>query len=61
MSTSPHIRCAFCKARADQVDHLVKGRTSVMICDLCVADAVEVIEAAKIMAPPGPKPMAEAS
>ncbi|HTK34580.1 MAG TPA: ClpX C4-type zinc finger protein [Caulobacteraceae bacterium] len=45
--TAPHLCCAFCRARADEVAFLIKGRTSLMICDLCVEDASALIVEAR--------------
>jgi hypothetical protein len=43
----PAIRCGFCGGRQDEVDHMVKGRTSALICDLCVDAAALVIAEAR--------------
>jgi len=40
------VECSFCKRTSKEVTSLIEGPEKVFICDLCIANANELIEAA---------------
>jgi hypothetical protein len=46
--SAPNLRCSFCGRHHDEVARLTKGRTSALICDLCVGEAAAVMVAAGV-------------